>query len=100
MTKILAEHGWTVVTAANAEEALCVAGLNDIPMALVADIDLGPGADGLAFAAEAREPFDIIGAIYISGGLRYPMPRSTDCTRPRFLAKHCAPEMLVGAWPP
>jgi CheY-like chemotaxis protein len=48
LTEILTDHGWTVVNATNAEEALCIAGLNNIPIALVTDIDLGPGADGLA----------------------------------------------------
>lgn len=97
LTEILTDHGWTVVTAANAEEALCIAGLNNIPIALVTDIDLGPGPDGLAFAGEARERFEVIGVIYISGGFRYPMPEATNCTRPRFLAKPFVPEMLVDA---
>jgi DNA-binding NtrC family response regulator len=96
LKEILTDHGWTVVTAANAEEALCIAGLNNIPIALVTDVDLGPGADGLAFAGDARERFEVIGVIYISGGFRYPMPES-NCTLPRFLAKPFVPEMLVDA---
>jgi DNA-binding NtrC family response regulator len=97
MTEILTDRGWTVITAANAEEALCIAALKDNPIALVTDIDLGPGVDGLAFAGEAQERFEVIGVIYISGGFRYPMPESTNCTRPRFLAKPFVPEMLVDA---
>jgi CheY-like chemotaxis protein len=57
MTENLTDHGWIVV-AANAEEALCIPGLNDNPIVLVTDIGLGPGADGLAFASEARERFE------------------------------------------
>jgi DNA-binding NtrC family response regulator len=97
MTEILTDHGWTVVAAANAEEALCIPGLNDNPIVLVTDIDLGPGADGLAFASEARERFEVIGVIYISGGIRYPIPESANCTRPRFLAKPFIVEVLVEA---
>jgi DNA-binding NtrC family response regulator len=97
MTENLTDHGWIVVAAANAEEALCIPGLNDNPIVLVTDIDLGPGADGLTFASEARERFEVIGVIYISGGICHPIPESANGTCPRFLAKPFVAEMLVEA---
>jgi two-component system KDP operon response regulator KdpE len=97
MTENLTDHDWTVVAAANAEEALYIPGLNDNPIVLVTDIDLGPGADGLAFASEARERFEVIGVIYISGGFRYPMPESANSPRLQFLARPFVAEMPVEA---
>ena len=77
---------------ANAEDALVLLGAGQAPDVLVADIDLGPGQNGLALAAIARERRPAAEVVPISGTV--PDPGLLG-RRERFLRKPFAPAALA-----
>ncbi len=97
---VLRDAGFTVAEAASAEEALslaeCDAAADGPPPVVVVDLHLGPGMDGLAFAAEARRRWPGIGLVYATGH-----PDNLDGQllgpRERYLVKPYAPAALLGA---
>lgn len=63
----LAEAGLRVTELPDAERALALAGRDARPDLLVSDVNLGPGMDGLALAAEAHRRWPLIRVVLISG---------------------------------
>lgn len=88
----LEEAGLIVTDRACAEDALELLYAEGAPCVLVTDINLGPGMDGLAFAAAARRRYPALSVIYISG--RHPRLAKLDCHE-RFLPKPFAAALLV-----
>ncbi len=88
----LEEAGLRVTNRACAEDALELLDAEEAPGVLVTDINLGPGMDGLAFAAAARRRYPTLSVIYISG--RHPRLAKLDCHE-RFLPKPFAAALLV-----
>jgi CheY-like chemotaxis protein len=66
-SEILRDHGFNVLEASDAREAyLAIDGLEPL-LALVTDIDLGPGDDGYEIARRARARHPGLPVIYVSG---------------------------------
>ncbi|HJS88179.1 MAG TPA: response regulator [Acetobacteraceae bacterium] len=61
----LTKAGHRVSDMPDAEQALALAGT--VPDLLVTDVDLGPGLDGIALAAEAHRRWPLIRVILFSG---------------------------------
>jgi DNA-binding response OmpR family regulator len=74
--EFFSEFGWTVTTAATAEEALAINSDGLSPSILITDIDLGLGMDGFEFGPKARDRWPEIAIVYISG--RPPSPDRID----------------------
>ncbi len=92
----LREHGFTVLEAFDAPTALRVIDQHSGLLALVTDIDLGPGANGFDIARHARSVYPRLPVVYISG---------TAASRHRlegvegsdFISKPFAPQKIVEA---
>ncbi len=88
----LQEHGYTVIEAATAEDAMqCLAG-GPVPLLAVTDIDLGEGRSGLEFADWLHERWPELNVIFASGRLdrlkgRAPDSRETCLAKPFRLTK-------------
>lgn len=67
LAEMLGDAGWQVAEAANAVKALDWMAANGMPDALVTDLRLGPGMDGLALIAEARRRWPRLRAVLTSG---------------------------------
>jgi CheY-like chemotaxis protein len=68
LAEMLGDAGWQVAEAVNAVKALDWMAANGMPDALVTDLRLGPGMDGLALIAEARRRWPRLRAVLTSGG--------------------------------
>ena len=90
----LEDAGLMVTERASAEDALALLDVEGAPCVLVTDINLGPGMDGLAFAARVRQRYPALSVVYISG--RHPRLAKLDC-RERFLPKPFHAASLVRA---
>ncbi len=67
LAETLGDAGWRVAEAANAAEALDRLTADGMPDALVTDLRLGRGMDGLALIAEARRRWPRLRAVLTSG---------------------------------
>ncbi len=67
LAETLGDAGWRVAEAANGAEALDRLTADGMPDALVTDLRLGPGMDGLALIAEARRRWPRLRAVLTSG---------------------------------
>ena len=94
----LAAAGLAVAAAPDAEAALRLAGAADAPPpdVLVTDVDLGPGMDGLALAAEARRRWRTVGVVVMSGNPENLRGRTLG-PREQCLRKPFGPPRLVAA---
>lgn len=94
LAEILNEGGLRVAEAANAAEALAIAGAGGFAAVLVTDLYLGAGMDGAALITALRGQRRAMGAVLISGA-----PTADDRLDPRdmFLAKPFHGDDLVQA---
>lgn len=67
LAELMAEAGFEVVGAPDAESALELAGAARPPRMVVSDVNLGPGMDGFALAAAARRRWPAVSVLLISG---------------------------------
>lgn len=67
LAELLAEAGFEVIGAPDAESALALAGTARPPRAVVSDVNLGPGMNGFALAAAARRRWPMVPVLLISG---------------------------------
>ncbi len=67
LRELLNELGGRVSDVASAAEALAWIGAEGVPDVLVADLQLGPGPNGLALVAAARQRWPGMRAVLISG---------------------------------
>jgi two-component system cell cycle sensor histidine kinase/response regulator CckA len=99
LAEALADAGFEVLEAADAESALDVVASRGDIAALLTDINL-PGADGFVLARAARRLRPDLAVVYASGRFREPDPRRALPDAP-FLAKpfslSCAVETLERA---
>jgi CheY-like chemotaxis protein len=93
---ILRDLGYQVVSLYDAAGALQALAGGQSLMALVTDIDLGPGPDGFDIARAARAAFPDLPVVYISGtaSARY---ASEGVPRSEFVAKPCNPADVAEA---
>lgn len=66
LTELLSDAGLRVTSATNAAEALGLDGIDD-PGVLLADVRLGPGMNGIALVAAARDRWPWIRCVLMSG---------------------------------
>jgi DNA-binding response OmpR family regulator len=93
----LTEAGLVVVPATSAEEGLEAANLDGEPPAvLVTDVNLGPGMDGVALAAEAQRRWPQL-VVFVMTGEERNLARLPDELRDRSLLKPFNPPRLVAA---
>jgi DNA-binding response OmpR family regulator len=93
----LTEAGLVVVPVPSAEEGLDVAGQDSEPPAvLVTDVDLGPGMDGVALAAEAQKRWPDLAVVVMTGEAKN-LARLPTELRERCLVKPFSPPRLVDA---
>lgn len=94
LAEMLGDAGMSVAEAPDAERALAHTAAP--PAVLVSDVDLGPGMDGVALAAEARRRWPGLRVVLVSG-----LPTNRARCRPgvadRFLAKPVTGAALVAA---
>ena len=98
LSEALHDAGLDVAEAPDAETALLSAApeadASGSPVVVVTDVDLGPGLDGVALAAEARRRWPHVGVVYITG-----RPSNLNGhalgARDRFLPKPFVPDTLV-----
>lgn len=106
----LHDHGYDVVEAATAEEAMQHLIGSSAPQLVVTDIDLGAGRSGLEFADWLHERWPELNVIFASGRLdrldgRAPDPRETCLAKPfrlSLLVQHVrrfvpSPTMVLGS---
>lgn len=67
LAEALADAGISVTEASDAEQALGLASAAAPPAVLVSDVNLGPGMDGIALAAEAHRRWPALRVVLISG---------------------------------
>lgn len=67
LAELMAEAGFKVVGAPDAESALELAGAEQPPRVVVSDVNLGPGMDGFALAAAARRRWPTVPVLLMSG---------------------------------
>lgn len=82
----LQEHGYEVVGAATAEDAMQCLASGPAPLLAVTDIDLGAGRSGLEFADRLHERWPELNVIFASGRLDRLNGRAFD-PRERCLSK-------------
>ncbi len=74
----LREHGYEVIEAATAEDAMQRLEGAPAPMLVVTDIDLGAGRSGLEFADWLHERWPTLNVIFASGRLEWLEGRAFD----------------------
>ena len=104
VVEVLQERGYVVEAAASAAEALALLRDHCTEVdVLLTDINLGPGANGLELARQARELCPGIRVIYVTGGayaeaLAQRVPDSTLIPKPYELEQIC--EEVARVLPP
>jgi DNA-binding response OmpR family regulator len=98
LSEALHEAGLEVAEAPDAETALGAAPPREDapgpPVVVVTDVDLGPGINGVALAAEARRRWPGVGVVYITGRQSNLNGHALGA-RDRFLPKPFVPDALV-----
>ena len=92
VVEYLREHGYEVVKAATAEDAMRLLGVVSAPQLVVTNIDLGAGRSGIEFADWLHERWPELNVIFASGRLdrlkgRGLKPRETLLAKPFRLRK-------------
>lgn len=95
MIDILAEEGFCVLAAADADAALAILDKRRVDV-LFTDIDLGPGQDGISLARAARQIRPEIPVIYASGG-RSTLAGGDAASGSMFISKPYRPETVCEA---
>lgn len=95
MAQSLADAGFVVFEARNAEEALQVLSTRTDVRMTITDVDMGGGGlNGFQLAKVVATRWPEIGLLIVSGQSR---PKATDLPEnARFLAKPCAPSSVIG----
>ncbi len=86
LAELMAEAGFEVVGAPDAESALELAGAAQPPWMVVSDVDLGRGMDGFALADAARRRWPAVPVLLMSGVQTNFAGRHCGATE-RFLSK-------------
>ncbi len=92
-SETLSEHGYTVVEADNAEEALKMLETRKDIRLLFTDIQMPPGLDGLELAREVHDRWPKVLLVITSGQVR--PTRAEIADDGRFLAKPYRPKDLL-----
>ena len=94
--RALARHGYTVITAANGEEALEVVNRGEEIALLISDVVM-PGMDGPTMVAEARKTRPELPILFMSGYAEEQLRKSIDLDKVAFLPKPFSVQELAEA---
>jgi two-component system cell cycle sensor histidine kinase/response regulator CckA len=95
--RVLEREGYSVVAAANGEEALQLLGRTHVPVdVLVTDVQM-PGMLGDALVVEVRRAWPELPVLFISGEASFARLPGDAGGRSRFLLKPFGPEELAGS---
>jgi DNA-binding response OmpR family regulator len=92
----LCDDGLEVIQASTAEDALSLAEQSKAPDAVVTDVHLGQGMDGIRFAAEIHRRWPETGVVIMTGQPSRLSTSERACTE-HLLVKPFAPSALVRA---
>ncbi|MGG5822924.1 response regulator [Falsiroseomonas sp. HW251] len=98
LLEALTDAGFRVLPVGTAEEGLHALDRQGqpLPAAVVADVNLGPGLDGVALAEEVRRRWPDVGVVVMTGDERS-VDGLPDALRENCLVKPFEPEQLVAA---